>query len=72
MKKTFKMDNLDCAHCAAKMEDAISKLPGVEECAIRFMTQKISITAAEGDFPEILKAANECCKKIEKDCRILY
>lgn len=72
MKKTFKMENLECAHCAGKMEESISKLPGVEECAIRFMTQKISITAAEENFPEILKAANECCKKYEKDCRILY
>ena len=72
MKKVFKMDNLECANCAGKMEAAISKLPGVQECAIRFMTQKISITAAEEDFPEILKAANDCCRKFEKDCRILY
>ena len=34
MKKSFKLENLDCANCAAKMEAAINKLDEVEECKI--------------------------------------
>ncbi len=71
MKKTFKLEELDCAHCAAKMETAISKLDGVVEAKISFMTQKLTIEADEKDFDAILKAAQKAVKKIEPDCRII-
>ena len=45
MKKKFKLTDLDCANCAAKMEDAIKKLPGVKNAAVSFMTQKLTIEA---------------------------
>ena len=38
MKKKFKMVDLDCANCAAKMEDAIKKIPGVNDASVSFMT----------------------------------
>ncbi len=71
MKKTFKLEELDCAHCAAKMETAISKLDGVIEAKISFMTQKLTIEADEKDFEAILKAAQKAIKKVEPDCRIV-
>ena len=71
MKKTFTLEELDCAHCAAKMEDAINKIDGVISASISFMTQKLTIEAAEEDFDKILKAAQKAIKKIEPDCRIL-
>ena len=71
MKKTFALEELDCAHCAAKMEDAINKIDGVISASISFMTQKLTIEAAEEDFDKILKAAQKAIKKIEPDCRIL-
>ncbi len=71
MKKTFKLEELDCAHCAAKMETAISKLDGVIEAKISFMTQKLTIEAEEKDLDAILKAAQKAIKKIEPDCRIV-
>ncbi len=71
MKKTFKLDELDCAHCAAKMEIAISKIDGVREAKISFMTQKLTIDADEKDFDSIIKAAQRAIKKIEPDCRII-
>ena len=71
MKKTFALEELDCAHCAAKMEDAINKIDGVISANISFMTQKLTIEAAEEDFDKILKAAQKAIKKIEPDCRIL-
>ena len=71
MKKTFELEELDCAHCAAKMEDAIGKLDGVISASISFMTQKLTIEADEKDFDKILKAAQKAIKKIEPDCRIV-
>ena len=70
MRKTFKLEDLDCAHCAAKMEIAISKIDGVLEAKVAFMTQKLTIEADEKDFDRIVKEAQKAIKKIEPDCRI--
>ena len=71
MKKTFKMEDLDCAHCAAKMEDAIKKLDGVTNANVNFLAQKVTIEAADDRFEDIVKEAAKACKKIEPDCRII-
>ena len=71
MKKTYELEELDCAHCAAKMEDAIRKIDGVISANISFMTQKLTLEAADEDFDKILKAAQKAIKKIEPDCRIV-
>lgn len=71
MKKVFELEELDCAHCAAKMETAISKIDGVISANISFMTQKLTIEADEKDFDKILNAAQKAIKKIEPDCRII-
>ncbi len=71
VKKTFKLDELDCAHCAAKMETAISKIDGVIEAKISFMTAKLSIEADEKDFDRVIKDAQKAIKRIEPDCRII-
>ena len=70
MKKTFTLEELDCAHCAAKMQDAIRKIDGVITANISFMTQKLTLEAADEDFDKVLKAAAKAIKKIEPDCRI--
>ena len=57
MTKRFKLRDLDCASCAAKMEDAISKLDGVEECTISFMTQRLILTAPEERFEALLSGS---------------
>ena len=71
MKKTFKMEDLECAHCAAKMEDAIRKLEGVNEVSISFMTQKLVLDARDDKFEQVMDEAVKICKKVEPDCRIL-
>lgn len=70
MKKKFKMINLDCAHCAAKMEDGIKKIAGVNDASVSFMTQKLTIDAEEDKLDAILDEAVRICKKIEPDCDI--
>ena len=71
MKKTFKLEELVCAHCAAKMEDAIRKLEGVNSVSISFMTQKLVLDAQDDRFEQIMDQAEKICKKVEPDCRIV-
>ena len=63
MKKKFKLTDLDCANCAAKMEDAIRKIEGVENASVSFMTQKMTIEAAEDQFDRIMQEVVAVCKK---------
>jgi len=71
MKKTFKLENLECAHCAAKMERGIQGIDGVESAVISFMTAKLTLEAPEDIFEEVLEKAQKICKKIEPDCVIV-
>ena len=71
MKKTYKLIDLDCANCAAKMEDAIKKIDGVADAAVSFMTQKMTIEADDARFDDIVKQAVKVCKKVEPDCEIV-
>lgn len=70
MKKSFELEDLDCANCAAKMEAGIRKLPGVQSACVNFITQKLTLEAEDGCFDEVLKSAVKVCKKIEPDCTI--
>ena len=70
MKKKFKLTDLDCANCAAKMEDAIKKIEGVNDANVSFMMQKMTIDADDARFEEIMKEVVEVCKKVEPDCII--
>lgn len=70
MKKKFKLTDLDCANCAAKMENAIKRIEGVRDANVSFMTQKMTIEAEESKFEEIMKEVVAVCKKVEPDCVI--
>ena len=70
MKKKFKLQDLDCANCAAKMEDLIKKIDGVNDASVSFMTQKMTIDADENRFDEIMKEVVAVCRKVEPDCVI--
>lgn len=71
MRKTFELEDLDCANCAAKMEEAIKKLPGVKRVSVNFMTQKMILDAEDSQFDEVLQAAVKCISKVEPDCRVV-
>ena len=71
MKKKFKMQDLDCANCAQKMEDAIKKIPGVTDASVNFMMQKMTVEADDDKFDDIMKEVQAVCSKVEPDCRIL-
>jgi copper chaperone CopZ len=71
MKKKFKLQDLDCANCAAKMEEAIKKLDGVKDASVNFMTQKMMVEAEDEGFDAIMQEVVKVCKKVEPDCQIL-
>ncbi len=71
MRKVFKMQDLECAHCASKMESDISKLDGVKKATISFMTQKLTIEADVDDFGALISQAQRICAKYEPDCVIV-
>lgn len=71
MKKKFKLEDLDCANCAAKMEEAIKKISGVNDANVSFLAQKLTIDAQDDKFDEIMKEVARVCAKVEPDCRIL-
>ncbi|CDD36122.1 heavy metal-associated domain protein [Roseburia sp. CAG:309] len=70
MKKTYKVD-VDCANCAAKMEEAVKNTVGVKDAALSFMTLKLKVEFEEGaDVDAVMKEAYKNCKKVEDDCEI--
>lgn len=71
MKKTFRMVDLDCANCAAKMETAIQKIDGVNSATISFMAQKLTIDAEDAQFDAIMQQVVKACKKVDSDCELV-
>lgn len=71
MKKHFKLIDLDCANCAAKMEDAIKKIDGVNDATVSFMAQKMTVDADDSRFDDIMKKIVKTCKRVEPDCTIV-
>lgn len=71
MKRAFKLQNLDCANCAAKMERGIQSIAGVQNATISFMTSRLTLNANEEDFETILKQAQHVCSSIDADCHIM-
>ena len=71
MKKVFKLEDLDCATCAAKLEDAIKKVKGVQVVSVNFVTQRLKLELDEENYDTIIKEIKKVCKKVEPDCTIL-
>lgn len=71
MTKRYKIENLCCANCAAKIEDDINKLPGVNKATISFMTQRFTLSADETQLDSILDECDRLVKKHEPDAFIV-
>lgn len=67
MKAVLKLEGLDCANCAAKIENEVQRIPGVEEATVTFMTQKMTIVAPDDDIERIVEEATRLTKKLEGD-----
>ena len=71
MKKVFRLEELDCANCAAKMEHEFCQIAGVRDVSVNFMLQKLTIEAEDSEFDEVMKSIKKAMKKIEPDCSIV-
>ena len=71
MKKKFKLVDLDCANCAAKMEGAIKKSDGVNDTTVRYLTQKLTLGGEDSLIEAVLDEVVRVCKKVEPDCQIV-
>ncbi len=71
MKKKFKLIDLDCANCAAKMEEAVKDIDGVRDASVSFMTQKMMIEADDDIFDDVVKEAVKRIAKVEPDCQVV-
>lgn len=69
MQKKFSIE-VDCANCAAKIENAVKQLPGVKNVSVSFMAQKMLLEAEDASFSAVLKEAVKTAKKIEPDFEI--
>lgn len=70
MKKSFVLEDLDCANCARKMEEAIAKIDGVASVNVSFISQKMTIEADDTVFDDIMKKVVKTIKKVEPDCKV--
>jgi copper chaperone CopZ len=71
VKKVFKLEDLGCANCAAKMEREIKKIDGVTDVTVNFITQKLTIDLDDDGSDNIMKVIQRTIKKIEPDCVII-
>lgn len=69
MKKRYKFE-VDCANCAAKVEEAVKKIDGVNDATVNFMAQKMVLDSDDARFDEILKEVIAVAKKVEPDCEL--
>ena len=68
MRKSYKLDEIDCANCALKLEDAIKKVDGVDDAKVNFMTQKLTLVAPDNRFYDVLDDVVALVAKMEPDC----
>ncbi len=71
MKKTFKIEDLDCPNCAAKLERAIAGIEGVTRASVSFIAGKMIVEAEESDMPAVIAAIPSVAKKTIPDCTVI-
>ena len=70
MKKKFKITGLDCGHCASRLEEALNKISGIESAKVNFLTQKVTIEAADEDIARVCDEVKVVTKKTLPDCEL--
>ena len=71
MKKAFKLDEIDCANCARELQEGLAKLEGVTSVSVNFMTQKLTLEAADAEFDDVRQHVSAYTEEAEPDCEIL-
>ena len=71
MKKVFKVEGLDCAHCAAKIEEKVSKLEGVKSVVINFMTTKMTLESVDENIADVVEKVKKLINEVEPDVNMI-
>ena len=71
MRKSFKLDEIDCANCARKLQDELARLDGVDAVSVNFMTQKLTLSAADDRFDDVLERVVALAARVEPNCEII-
>ena len=71
MRKSFKLDEIDCANCARKLQDELAKIDDVDAVSVNFLTQKLTLTAADERFDEVFDRVIALAARVEPDCEIV-
>ena len=71
MKKVFRLEGLDCAHCAAKIEERVSKLEGVKSVVINFMTTKMTLESVDENIGDIVEKVKKLINEVEPDVNMV-
>lgn len=71
MKKNFKLEGLDCANCAVKIEKNVKKLDGVKDATVSFFAQKLVLEADDEKFDEIVKEVAALVHRVDPDCTMV-
>ena len=71
MRKSFKLDEIDCANCARKLQDELARLDGVDAVSVNFLTQKLTLSAADERFDDVLERVVALTARVEPDCEVI-
>ncbi len=71
MRKSFKLNEIDCANCARKLQDELARLDGVDAVSVNFLTQKLTLSAADERFDDVLERVVALAARVEPDCEIV-
>ena len=72
MRKSFRLDEIDCANCALKLQDALARVDGVRSVSVNFMTQKLTLEAEDARFDAVLDQVVKVAARVEPDCEIIH
>ena len=70
MKKKFKLNEIDCAHCALKLEESIKEISGVKDAKVNYMMQKLTVEADEADMDGVVEKVLAACRRLEPDMEV--
>ena len=71
MRKSFRLDEIDCANCALKLQDALARVDGVRSVSVNFMTQELTLEAEDARFDAVLDQVVKVAARVEPDCEII-
>lgn len=71
MKKIFKLEGLNCAHCASVIEEKVAKIEGVKSVMVNFMTTKMTLESVDNNIEEVVGKVKQLISEIEPEVNVV-